>query len=142
MGAPGSRAVALGAAAVLLLLVALPSAFVYLTTSAASRSALPNLRPFSARCPPAAPRLHVRPARALPRRHDGARRRQRDAVGAPRVAAVVGRGQAAAQRGVLDDGVAAGRVGARGRGRPGAGPGRRGRVLLLAQLQRARPQHD
>ncbi|KAL6616623.1 hypothetical protein ACP70R_038893 [Stipagrostis hirtigluma subsp. patula] len=57
MGAPGSRAVALGAA-FLLLLVALPSAFLYLTSSvapAASRSALLNLRPFAARCPPAPP---------------------------------------------------------------------------------------
>jgi putative arabinosyltransferase len=62
MGSPGNRAVALGAA-FLLLLVALPSAFLYLTSSAASpasRSALLNLRPFSARCPPAAaPPLRV-----------------------------------------------------------------------------------
>ncbi|KAJ1286858.1 hypothetical protein BS78_03G384200 [Paspalum vaginatum] len=59
MVAPGSRAVALGAA-FLLLLVALPSAFLYLTSSsaavpAASRAALLNLKPFSARCAPAAP---------------------------------------------------------------------------------------
>ncbi|XP_072150045.1 probable arabinosyltransferase ARAD1 isoform X2 [Setaria viridis] len=63
MGAPSSRAVALGAA-FLLLLVALPSAFLYLTSfagPAASRAALLNLKPFSARCPPsvAAPPLRV-----------------------------------------------------------------------------------
>ena len=62
MGAPSSRAVALGAA-FMLLLVALPSAFLYLTSSAApaaSRAALLNLKPFSARCPPAAaPPLRV-----------------------------------------------------------------------------------
>ncbi|CAL4959722.1 unnamed protein product [Urochloa decumbens] len=62
MGAPSSRAVALGAA-FLLLLVALPSAFLYLTSSAApaaSRAALLNLKPFSARCPPGeAPPLRV-----------------------------------------------------------------------------------
>ncbi|XP_062229927.1 probable arabinosyltransferase ARAD1 [Phragmites australis] len=57
MGPPSSRAMALGAA-FLLLLVALPSAFLYLTSSAApaaSRSALLNLKPFSAKCPPAPP---------------------------------------------------------------------------------------
>ncbi|CAO1942839.1 unnamed protein product [Urochloa humidicola] len=62
MGAPSGRAVALGAA-FLLLLVALPSAFLYLTSSAApaaSRAALLNLKPFSARCPPVeAPPLRV-----------------------------------------------------------------------------------
>jgi mannosyl-oligosaccharide glucosidase len=63
MGAPSSRTVATGAA-FLLLLLALPSAFLYLTSStgpAASRAALLNLKPFSARrCPPsAAPPLRV-----------------------------------------------------------------------------------
>lgn len=64
MGAPSSRALALGGA-FLLLLVALPSAFLYLTSyghggPAATRAALLNLRPFSARCPPAAtPPLRV-----------------------------------------------------------------------------------
>ncbi|CAD6235292.1 unnamed protein product [Miscanthus lutarioriparius] len=56
MGAPSSRALALGAA-FLLLLVALPSAFLYLTSSAApaaTRATLLNLKPFSARCAPAA----------------------------------------------------------------------------------------
>lgn len=54
MGAPSSRALALGAA-FLLLLVALPSAFLYLTSSAAAtRATLLNLKPFSARCAPAA----------------------------------------------------------------------------------------
>uniref|UniRef100_A0A804N8I8 Exostosin GT47 domain-containing protein n=1 Tax=Zea mays TaxID=4577 RepID=A0A804N8I8_MAIZE len=48
MGAPSSRALALGAA-FLLLLVALPSAFLYLTSSAATRATLLDLKPFSAR---------------------------------------------------------------------------------------------
>jgi mannosyl-oligosaccharide glucosidase len=62
MGAPSSRALALGAA-FLLLLVALPSAFLYLTTSAApaaaTRATLLNLKPFSAKCAPAAAPLRV-----------------------------------------------------------------------------------
>lgn len=58
MGAPSSRALALGAA-FLLLLVALPSAFLYLTSSAATRATLLDLKPFSARCAPAVAPLRV-----------------------------------------------------------------------------------
>jgi hypothetical protein len=98
---------------------------------------------------PAAQGLHVRPATAVPRRHDGRLR-----LGVPRVAAVGGRDQAAAQRGVLDDGVAAGRgrwgervvVGGGEGGGAGDGSRRGGgllrALLLVAQLQRPRPQHD
>ncbi|KAG8054165.1 hypothetical protein GUJ93_ZPchr0001g30871 [Zizania palustris] len=56
MAAPSSRTVAVGGALLLLLVFAAPSTFVYLTSApAASPSLLLNLKPFGARCPPAAP---------------------------------------------------------------------------------------
>jgi hypothetical protein len=56
MASPSSRAVAVGGALLLLLVFAVPTTFLYLTSApaASSPSLLLNLKPFGARCAPAA----------------------------------------------------------------------------------------